>query len=78
MATGGRGSLAVVGKHPELSAAAQSLPLSMFSRLYERLARFEGDVIPFQIGDTHVPPPEQARLGAVRDSWGRSSRKQTL
>ena len=54
-----------VGKHPELSAAAQSLPLSMFSRLYERLERFRGDVIPFQIGDTHLPPPFEARLGAL-------------
>lgn len=37
----------------------------MFSRLYERLARFQGDVIPFQIGDTHLPPPTEARLGSL-------------
>ena len=37
----------------------------MFSRLYERLARFQGDVIPFQIGDTHLPPPVDARLGSL-------------
>ena len=37
----------------------------MFARLYERLLRFKGDVIPFQIGDTHLAPPDSARLGAL-------------
>lgn len=37
----------------------------MFARIYERLARFEGDIIPFQIGDTCVPPPAAARLGTL-------------
>lgn len=54
-----------VSRHPDLAAAARVLPQSMFARLYERLARFEGDVIPLQIGDTHLPPPEPARLGAL-------------
>lgn len=54
-----------MGKYPDLSAAAQALPASIFSRLYERLARFEGEVIRFQIGDTHVPPPAAGRLGAL-------------
>jgi aspartate/methionine/tyrosine aminotransferase len=42
---------------PRLSAAAEAMPLSIFARLYERLARFTGDVIPLQIGDTYLPPP---------------------
>jgi len=34
----------------------------MFARLYEKLATFRGDVIPLQIGDTHLLPPEPGRL----------------
>lgn len=36
------------------------MPASIFARLREHLARFPGDVIPLQIGDTHLAPP--ARL----------------
>ena len=54
-----------MAKYPDLSAAAQSLPLSIFARLYERLDRFRGDVIPLQIGDTYLVPPRQARLAAL-------------
>lgn len=54
-----------MAKYPNLSASADALPLSIFARLYERLATFEGDVIPFQIGDTCLPPPESSRLGAL-------------
>ncbi len=46
-----------MSRHPRLSAAADALPASLFARLYERLARFDGDVIPLQIGDTHLAPP---------------------
>ncbi|MCA9677964.1 MAG: pyridoxal phosphate-dependent aminotransferase [Kofleriaceae bacterium] len=45
-----------MSRHPRLSAAAEALPASLFARLYERLARFQGDVIPLQIGDTYLPP----------------------
>ena len=41
---------------PGISVAGQSVPASIFARLREHLARFPGDVIPFQIGDTHLPP----------------------
>lgn len=34
----------------------------MFARLYEKLATFQGDVIPLQVGDTHLLPPEPGRL----------------
>ncbi len=54
-----------MAKHPDLSAAAESLPLSIFARLYQRLDRFEGDVIPLQIGDTYLSPPQRARLSAL-------------
>lgn len=47
---------------PRLSAAASSLPSSIFARLYERLARFPGDIIPLQIGDTYRVPPSAARF----------------
>jgi N-succinyldiaminopimelate aminotransferase len=48
-----------MAQYPHLSAAAQAVPLSIFARLYERLARFQGDVIPLQLGDTHLVPPVQ-------------------
>ena len=50
-------------RYPSLSAPAESLPSSMFARLYERAERCAGPIIPFQIGDTHLAPPELARLG---------------
>ncbi len=40
-----------------MSAASEAVPSSIFARLYERLSRFQGDVIPLQIGDTYLPPP---------------------
>ncbi|MDB4956308.1 MAG: aminotransferase class [Myxococcales bacterium] len=49
-----------MARFPELSVAGNAVPASIFSRLREHLARFPGDVIPFQIGDTHLSPP--ARL----------------
>jgi aspartate/methionine/tyrosine aminotransferase len=53
-----------LGKHPSLSTAADALPLSIFQRLYERLARFPGgEVVPLHIGDTCLAPPVPARLG---------------
>jgi aspartate/methionine/tyrosine aminotransferase len=54
-----------LARHPSLSVAADALPYSIFARLYERLARYQGDVIPFHIGDTHLDPPEASRLGAL-------------
>jgi N-succinyldiaminopimelate aminotransferase len=53
-----------VALFPRLAQAAESLPLSIFARLYERLARFTGDVVPLQIGDTYLLPAEAARLHA--------------
>jgi N-succinyldiaminopimelate aminotransferase len=50
-------------RYPSLSAPAEALPSSMFARLYERAERCTGPIIPFQIGDTHLAPPEMARLG---------------
>ncbi len=47
---------------PRLSVAAGALPLSIFQRLYDRLAGFRGDVIPLQIGDTYLLPPASGRL----------------
>jgi len=53
-----------VATFPRLAQAAEDLPLSIFARLYERLARFTGDVVPLQIGDTYLLPTELARLDA--------------
>ena len=54
-----------MGKYPALSAAGEAVPASIFARLREHLASFPGpgDVIPLQIGDTHLAPP--ARLDDI-------------
>jgi aspartate/methionine/tyrosine aminotransferase len=39
-----------------LSAAGHATPASIFARLREHLAKFPGDFIPLQIGDTHLAP----------------------
>jgi N-succinyldiaminopimelate aminotransferase len=46
-----------VARFPQLSLSANTVPASIFAKLREHLARFPGDVIPLQIGDTHLPPP---------------------
>jgi aspartate/methionine/tyrosine aminotransferase len=46
-----------VSRYPALSTAGQNVPASIFAKLREHLARFPGDVIPLQIGDTHLAPP---------------------
>jgi len=46
-----------VGRFPALSEAGEAVPASIFARLREHLAKFPGDVIPLQIGDTHLAPP---------------------
>jgi aspartate/methionine/tyrosine aminotransferase len=61
-----------MAQFPRLSAAAEAVPLSIFQRLYERLARFQGDVIPLQIGDTHLMPPvrlPEVELGGARELY---------
>jgi hypothetical protein len=45
-----------VARFPDVSTAGASVPSSIFARLREHLARFEGDAIPLHIGDTHLPP----------------------
>ncbi|HVK86568.1 MAG TPA: pyridoxal phosphate-dependent aminotransferase [Kofleriaceae bacterium] len=52
-----------MSRFPEVSRAGAAVPASIFIRLREHLARFPGDVIPLQIGDTHLAPP--ARLDAI-------------
>lgn len=46
-----------MSRFPLLSNAGSSVPASIFAKLREHLARFPGDVIPLQIGDTHLRPP---------------------
>lgn len=46
-----------MSRFPALSAAGQQVPASIFAKLREHLAKFPGDVIPLQIGDTHLAPP---------------------
>lgn len=53
-------------RHPDLSGPAGALPASIFARIVEQLARHQGEVFPFHLGDTHLSPPESARLDALR------------
>jgi N-succinyldiaminopimelate aminotransferase len=46
-----------VARFPSLSVAGDAVPASIFARLREHLATYQGDVIPLQIGDTHLHPP---------------------
>ncbi len=46
-----------MARFPDLSVAGQAVPASIFAKLREHLARYPGDVIPLQIGDTHLAPP---------------------
>ena len=46
-----------MSRFPDVSRAGAAVPASIFARLREHLAKFPGDVIPLQIGDTHLPPP---------------------
>lgn len=48
-----------VSRYPDVSTAGAAVPASIFARLREHLARFPGDVIPLQIGDTHLSPPSR-------------------
>ncbi|MGE0550137.1 MAG: pyridoxal phosphate-dependent aminotransferase [Kofleriaceae bacterium] len=52
-----------MSRFPEMSSAGAAVPPPIFVRLREHLARFGGDVIPLQIGDTYLAPP--ARLDAI-------------
>jgi aspartate/methionine/tyrosine aminotransferase len=45
-----------VSRFPVLSAAGQRVSASIFAKLREHLAKYPGDVIPLQIGDTHLAP----------------------
>jgi N-succinyldiaminopimelate aminotransferase len=46
-----------VARFPSLSNAGNAVPASIFAKLREHLARYQGDFIPLQIGDTHLHPP---------------------
>jgi aspartate/methionine/tyrosine aminotransferase len=46
-----------VARFPSLSTAGLAVPASIFSKLREHLARYQGDIIPLQIGDTHLHAP---------------------
>lgn len=58
-----------MARFPNVSIAGAAVPASIFARLREHLARFPGDVIPLQIGDTHLAPP----CGLTDLSWGNLS-----
>ena len=47
-----------MSRFPDVSTAGARVPASIFARLREHLARFPGEMIPLQIGDTHLAPPQ--------------------
>src|SRR5262249_6324081 len=56
-------------RHPDISSAAAAMPSSIFARLVDRLTAHRGEVFPFHLGDTHLPPPDGARLVDERESY---------
>jgi len=52
-----------VPRYPSLSAPAESLPSSIYAKLYALASQVTGPVYPFHIGDSYLGPPLQARLG---------------
>ena len=47
-----------MSRFPDVSTAGTRVPASIFARLREHLARYPGEMIPLQIGDTHLAPPQ--------------------
>jgi N-succinyldiaminopimelate aminotransferase len=45
------------------------MPSSIFARLVDRLAAHRGEIYPFHLGDTHLGPPDGARLVDERASY---------
>jgi len=60
-----------VPRAPALSASAQALRESIFSRLQGRLAKHGADGVPLHLGDTYLAPPMVAReaLEASAADW---------
>ena len=55
----------LVPKYPALSGSIQSMPASVFEGLKIRAQNYPGRIIPFHVGDTHLDPPEESRLGSL-------------
>lgn len=58
------GKLYRLPRYPALSGSIESMPASVFERLKNRAQQYPGRIIPFHVGDTHLDPPEEARLGS--------------
>lgn len=41
------------------------MPASVFEKLKIRAQNYSGRIVPFHVGDTHLDPPEKARLGSL-------------
>lgn len=46
------------------------MPSSIFEGLKRRAQAYPGRIVPFHIGDTHLPPPDACRLGALGFTCG--------
>jgi aspartate/methionine/tyrosine aminotransferase len=53
---------------PRLSSTAQRVRAGVFADLQARIDAHAGDLVPLQIGDTAIAPPEGAELGFSRDA----------
>src|SRR3954469_13465457 len=58
-------------RFPDLSSPAGAMPSSIFARLVDRLASYQGEVFPLHLGGTHLMPP--AASGLSRQSWDAGS-----
>ena len=49
-------------RHPEVAPSVAAIPGSVYSRLANRLAQFDGEVYPLHVGDTWMEPAEGCRM----------------
>src|SRR3954462_12585085 len=58
-------------RFPDLSSPAAAMPSSIFARLVDKLATYQGEIFPLHLGDTHLMPPAASWLSRL--SWDEGS-----
>jgi aspartate/methionine/tyrosine aminotransferase len=53
----GRGKRQLAGATSRISRRLHALQPSLYARIYQRLAAYKGEIFPFHVGNTHLPPP---------------------
>src|SRR5512139_781613 len=53
---------------PDLSAPVAGIRGSVYSKLLHRLSAHRGEVYPFHVGDTYLPPPAGSAMEGIRSA----------